>query len=361
MDTSTGHEAHWKLDGLKLSQFAILTGRNGVGKSRTCNVITNTIKSIAGRIGLQLGNKRIVIDTAENTSFEVIINTEQNSSNNLFIKEEKLFQIVNDERKFLFDRNNIYDSNISQTVQYSPPDNMLTFHVRRDKVSHPFIEEILREISKFHFVNFDEPKMLAVGKLLEKHLPMEMLPSMTPICFEQFVTEDKKKIILDQINSVGFLIEDIFVLSTVVAARGETQKVPMLYLKEKQVSSPYSIIQASSGMMKMIFLIVTLNLIESGSCILIDNIGDGLDYRRSIEAMRILEDKAKETQIIISTNNEFLLNQTDIRNWNILHRNGSVVKAYNYSNNKEKLIKFSDSGLSNYEYFRDEYYLEGPQ
>lgn len=360
-DETLKQKVCWKLDGLKLSQFTVLTGVNGAGKTRSCNVITNTIKSIISRVGLQLGNKHLVVNTAENMSFELVINVEQDESYKPFLKEEKLFQIINDEKKLLFDRDRIYDSNTSQLIQYRPPENALTFHVRRDMVSHPFIEDIFKSLNKYHFLDFEEPKALALGKIIGEHLPLEILPSMTPMCFEQFVTNEKKKTILDQINYVGFSIKDIFVMPTNILTKDGFKKVPMLYLKEENITAPYNIMQASSGMMKVIFLIVTLNLIEKESCILIDNIGDGLDYKRSIEAMRILEEKSKESQIIVSTNNEFLLNQTDIRNWNILHRNGPVVKAYNYVNNKDKLIKFSDSGLSNYEYFKEEYYLEGPK
>jgi AAA15 family ATPase/GTPase len=134
----------------------------------------------------------------------------------------------------------------------------------------------------------------------------------------------------------------------------------MLYLQEKGVQKTYSFIDASSGLKKALFLIVILYLLDKGSCVLIDNLGDGLDYKRSIEIVRILNDKAKEMQLIVCTNNESLLNYTDIRNWNVLHREGEHVKAFNYRNSKERILQFADSGLSNYEFFKEEYYFKGP-
>ena len=177
--------------------------------------------------------------------------------------------------------------------------------------------------------------------------------SFTSTIYQSFVTKEKKEIILDEINSLGFPIEDIEIQNVLLGDK----EIPLLYFKEKGVGK-YDIANASSGMKNIIFLITCLNLVEEGTCILIDNLGDGLDFKRSMEIVTILEEKAIDKQIIVCTNNEILLNQTDIRNWNILHRDGSNVKAYNYKNNKERLIRFADSGLSNYEYFMDQHYLE---
>jgi ABC-type Na+ transport system ATPase subunit NatA len=131
----------------------------------------------------------------------------------------------------------------------------------------------------------------------------------------------------------------------------------MLYFREKGVRGTYDFVQASSGMLKIIFLIVCLHLIENGSCVLIDNAGDGLDYKRSMDILSFIEEAAEDKQIILCTNNEILLNHTDIRNWNILFREGSMVRAYNYENSREKITKFADTGLCNYEYFQHQYFL----
>ena len=133
-------------------------------------------------------------------------------------------------------------------------------------------------------------------------------------------------------------------------------EIPMLYFKEKGVKGIYPYRDISTGMRNVIFLVVCLYLVKKGDCLLIDNVGDGLDYSCSKRIIEILEEKAKDKQVILCTNNEILLNQTDLRNWNVLSREGSTVTAYNYRNNKENILKFANSGLSNYEFFKDQYY-----
>lgn len=346
---------YWKLQGPKFSQFTIIAGQNSSGKTRTCNVIRNTVKKIIDPMKppLQLGKTDIAIDTSEDKSYKIIIYIEEEEDFNRAITKEELYEVRRNRKTMLFNRKTIYDARSKSRIRYSPPDESLTFHARRDKLSYPYLEDIVSAMRKFHFLDFEEPKAIAVISLAEIVLPIEILPSLTPACFQKMVDEDKKKEILNDINSLDFPIKNMFIKPRMIDGR----EVPFLYLEEKNVKGAYDFTQASSGMFKIIFLIVFLHLIEKGSCILIDNAADGLDYKRSMDILRIVEREAEHKQIILCTNNEILLNQTDIRNWNILYRLGSTVKAYNYTNSKERLSKFSDTGLSNYEYFRDEYFL----
>jgi hypothetical protein len=221
-------------------------------------------------------------------------------------------------------------------------------------LSYPYLEEIIGGMKNFYFLDFEETRAILTGGIPKERLPIRILPSLTPAVFEKMVSEDKKKEIIDDINSLDFPIRNMFVRPVIV----EGQRVPMLYFEEKGVRGTYNFPEASSGMVKVIFLIVFLHLIEEGSCILIDNAGDGLDYKRSINILPIVEKMAGNRQIVISTNNEILLNQIDMRSWNILYRDGSTVRAYNYENSKEQLTRFAETGLSNYEYFQSEYFLK---
>lgn len=344
-------KSNWVLDGLALTQFSMITGLNSVGKTRTCNVIKNTFKKIAMSLKPpQLGTTDLVFKTTDGKTYKLLLSVKQDESFNQVIKEEKLYEIDKDNSQMLFDRKEIFDCNLNKPFEYSPPDDSLTFHARRDKVSYPYIENIINDSTKFYFLQSESTGIYSA--IAKNRFPNEIDPGKTPSIFHELVTEEKKKIILDEINSLEFPIEDIIVRT--VSVNG--QEIPLLLFKEKGVGT-YDIANASSGMKTVIFLITCLNLVEDGACVLIDNLGDGLDHKRSMEIVPVLEEKALNKQIIVSTNNEILLNQTDIRNWNILHREGHNVKAYNYLNNRERLTKFADSGLSNYEYFMDQHYL----
>ena len=347
---------NWSLTGLKLSPFTIITGLNSAGKTRTCNLIKDFFlnKLLGYPKDLRIGDHNVLLKTSEDYSYRINIDISLDKNDNKVIKKDELHKIADGMSTLLYNRDKIYDMNLNKIVSYRPPKDSLTFHARRDEISYPYIEEIMREANNFYFLDFEELKIITVGKIIEKKLPKEILPSLTPAFFDLLVTKEIKNKILEEINLLGFAIKDISIEPIIIG----NQKAPMLFFKERGVKVPYDMIQASQGMNKIIFLIVILNLMEDGSCILIDNLGDGLDYKRSMDIVPIIEEKSNNKQIIMCTNNEILLNQTDIRNWNILHREGTKVRAFNYENNKDQLNKFADSGLSNYEYFMSKYYIE---
>jgi len=350
--TQSDSHHYWTLEGLAFSQFTLITGLNGVGKSRMCNIIKNTISRMTSPVEPTLGKTEISFKIHKNNLYTYLCEVEQGEKLKKLIIREELRQ--RGKKKPLFDRNKIYDSHSRRRVNYSPPEDQLSFHARRDQVRHDYIENIILAAKKFHFLDFGEPKMLRSGTEQLAYLPPEIPSSLTSLAFEQLVDPNKKSAILADINRMGFSVNDLFVKRVIMGG----QIVPMLFIKEDGVEGTFGFVEASTGMFKVIFLMVFLNLVEEGSCLLIDNAADGLDYKRSMLLPKLVERASKKNQIIMVSNNEILLNQTDIRNWNVLFREGPRVKAVNYKNSKERLSAFADSGLSNYEYFREEYFLD---
>jgi hypothetical protein len=350
--TQSESRHYWALEGLNLSQFTLIAGLNAVGKSRICRVIRNTISLMIFPGAPTLGKTEITFRIGKEKCYTYIKEVRQGNDLRKVIAREELHQ--RGKRKPLFDRNVIYDSRSGRRVPYSPPVDQLTFHSRRDRIRHDYIENIIGAAKKFHFLDFDEPKAYRVGTEPLAHLPLEIQPSLTSSAFEGLVDEEKKRSIIADINRMGFPITDMFVKKVIMGG----QIVPMLFIKEAGVKGTFGFVEASAGMFRIVFLMVFLNLIEEGSCVLIDNAADGLDYKRSMSLPKYVERASKKKQIIMVSNNEILLNQTDVRNWNVLSREGPKVKAYNYKNSKERLTKFADSGLSSYEYFKEQYYLD---
>ena len=59
-------------------------------------------------------------------------------------------------------------------------------------------------------------------------------------------------------------------------------------------------------------------------------------------------------QTIITSNDRFLINTVNLNCINILGRNGQIVKAYNYKNNKKVFKDFKYTGLNNFDLFSGE-------
>ena len=114
----------------------------------------------------------------------------------------------------------------------------------------------------------------------------------------------------------------------------------------------------SQGMYRALCLIVLFEYLLANKrqgTIIIDDLGEGLDYERSVRLTKLLFKKSSsaEFQLIVTSNDRFLINTVDIRNINFLSRQGHIVKSINYSNNKESFEKYMLSGLNNFDFLQN--------
>jgi len=101
-----------------------------------------------------------------------------------------------------------------------------------------------------------------------------------------------------------------------------------------------------------------LEFFETAGLILIDDIGEGLDFERSVafinSVIKITEES--DTQLVMSTNDRFVMNNVPLEYWCILSRNGGDCTVQNYRNSKELFDDFDYTGLSNFDFFSSQYY-----
>lgn len=122
--------------------------------------------------------------------------------------------------------------------------------------------------------------------------------------------------------------------------------------------------EMSQGMFRALSLLVQLNfslLSKIPSCILIDDIGEGLDYERSKNLIDLIIEKVKgsSVQVIMTTNDRFVMNNIPLEYWSVIHRVPKKSLFYNYQNSKEIFDDFLYSGLSNFDFLRTEFYTTG--
>ena len=120
----------------------------------------------------------------------------------------------------------------------------------------------------------------------------------------------------------------------------------------------------SQGMFRALSLIIQINYIlfsdNMNRCILIDDIGEGLDFNRAIKLIKLLIKKVnnKNIQLIMSTNDRFIMNNTPLKYWQFLIRKGRKVSIKNYENSKNIFDNLYKSGLSNFDLFSSKLYLK---
>ncbi len=117
-------------------------------------------------------------------------------------------------------------------------------------------------------------------------------------------------------------------------------------------------------MFRALSIIIQINyvvLADTPSCILIDDIGEGLDFDRSCCLIDVLISKAENSsvQLLMATNDRFVMNQVPLEYWSILDRQANHVTIRNYLNSKEIFDNFKFTGLNNFDFLAFDYLHAG--
>ena len=77
--------------------------------------------------------------------------------------------------------------------------------------------------------------------------------------------------------------------------------------------------------------------------------------------IKLLTEKAKKScvQLIMSTNDRFVMNNVPLEYWCVIQRYPDKSKIYNYTNAREIFEKFELTGLNNFDFFASGFYEEG--
>jgi len=92
----------------------------------------------------------------------------------------------------------------------------------------------------------------------------------------------------------------------------------VIFVQESDLSCRTRQIEMSSGMFRALNLAIQLNYwaeTNTQVCMLVDDIGEGLDFERATKLIALLIDKAKKHrfQIIMTTNDRFVMNNVPAR------------------------------------------------
>jgi predicted ATPase len=95
--------------------------------------------------------------------------------------------------------------------------------------------------------------------------------------------------------------------------------------------------------------------------VLIDDIGEGLDFERSLQLIKLLLKKAQGSgvQLIMATNDRFVMNTAPLETWSVLQRSGGDSRVFNYGNSKAKFDEFKFAGMNNFDFFATDFVSDG--
>jgi AAA15 family ATPase/GTPase len=359
---------HWELKDLTLGKINLLVGKNATGK-------TNTITRIAWLGDLLAGIQPQLLKPADYyAEFADAKDTykywlEISRQNIVF---EKL--VINGEEKFVRNDNGtgeIYADELNCKIKFQLPPNQLVVVSKRDIMQHPYLEELyawadgLRlyefgsSLGKDNFLSAPDKDDIIAN-------PREANSTIVSFVKGEHEFSDKfKESVMKSMERIGYELNEIGIATGSVSFPTDSfatrTNTFVLYVREEDSDAFILQSKISQGMFRALSIIIQITYIvlnELSTTILIDDIGEGLDFERSSKLIKLLieiAEKNENIQLVMSTNDRFVMNNVPLKYWQVIQRKGGECKVFNYQNSKEKFDEFKYMGLNNFDFLATDY------
>lgn len=358
---SEGTPQEWYLDNLELDKINLLVGKNASGKSRALNIISGIAKLMSGtaKISFAPGNYDLKFSwDGKEIRYQV-----------KFVDEKVVEESFSLDNKVLLNRGiggegNIWAEDIEggKEIRFQTPISELAIVARQDSIQHKFLEPLFLWASSMRHYPFGSPlgkdHFAVLNPTKDRNEQLDGKDTnLVVLLYKQ--AEEKfglkfKKAVMKDLQSTGYKVEDMGVGAPVSIRLSNSLGSPVgLFVKEKDLPGITDQTGMSQGMFRALSLLIQINYSQFekvSTCILIDDIGEGLDFDRSCQLIDLIREKAKksDTQLIMSTNDRFVMNRVPLEEWSVLQRTGNHVKVLNINNSKELFEEFKFTGLSNF-------------
>ena len=354
-----GTPREWKIEGVQLGPVNLLVGSNASGKTRTLNVISGLAKLLSGatKVSLLSGDYDV---TFSNESAE--LHYKLKISDSKVTHESFAVGDTNYLERGAGGAGKIWAQKLNNFIDFQVPENELAAVSRRDSIQHPYFEPLNQWGESLYHYYFGTPLGKDHFAIIDSRTKREINPrdpNQVIGIFRQGVKEFGEPFIESikrDMGAVNYLIDDIGVREPVSIVIHEPQGIVVLYVKETGLGDITDQVDMSQGMFRALSMIIQLNYSEmckKPSCILIDDIGEGLDFDRSCALIKLLMGKAEaeSVQLVMSTNDRFVMNTVPLEAWTVLRRVGTKIKVHNYANSRERFDQFKFTGMNNFDFF----------
>ncbi len=359
----------WELQEFQLNNINLIVGNNASGKSRTLNVIYGLARMLLSpKILYNCGAYTAVFEKGDS---EITYEIEFNQG--IIILEKMVL-----DQRLLFSRNadglgEILNSEIKQMVKFKVPKNEMLVY-RRDEIQFPYLEDLFFWASNTRYFRFSkEQEKLTLSIVDSNKAPLESFNFTDGNqAIEVFRLANEKygakyvALLIADFNKIGYSVSsiDLGQLHSIKVSNPIGDRIYGLRVKENDRTGNTDQNEMSDGMFRVLSILIHYNyyvLEEKALNILIDDIGEGLDFERSGELIKILIEKSKHNQIqlIMSTNDKFVMNHTSLDYWQLISRVGGVVKMRNKHNSAKEFEEFRFVGLNNFDFFSTDFYKTG--
>jgi len=366
---NAGQNIEWLIDNVSLGEINLVVGKNSSGKTRTLNALSDLVSMLTGKGTSASGPvsyELLFRNSEDQMKYELAYNLETIKMERLSVGEEMVLERGEGGKgkvKYEGTPGSIF-------LEFEIPHDELACYAKRDRLQHPFIEIIHAwavSLRRFDFSGDLGKSRYALKSSFEaKEIDWSITTnSLVPVIT---VAEDEypefRALILKDMQKIGYELEDFGIMHSSERYGNTGQDRYAVYTTEKGLEKQVTQRDMSQGMFRAFSVLAQVNyyfLCKQRGCVIIDDIGEGLDFTRAKQLVQVLIAKAEESriQLIMSTNDSFIMNSVDIVSWAVIVREGHKISLYNYANSKEIFEEFKFTGLNNFDFYASEFFKSG--
>ena len=351
----------WKVEGLQLGPTNLLVGTNATGKSKVVRILAGLAILLSGerKIALLSGSYDVTFDhEGKIFRYELGIKDSKIIRENLSIDGEARLE------RGEGGQGRLWAEKVGQFMDFQIPDTELTVLARRDPIQHSFFQPLNdwgKSMYQYHFSTLMGKDRLGVidarkpaAGVLDPRDPNQIIGIYRK--GQQAFGEKFKDAIKRDMGEVGYLIDDVGTQRPISVIPQNQATVIALYVKETGLGEITDQVEMSQGMFRALAMLIQLNFSEMtqrAGWVLVDDVGEGLDFERSCNLTKLLMKKAEASskQLIMTTNDRFLMNATPAESWTVLRRVGQTLKVHNYENSKARFEELRSTGMNAPDFF----------
>jgi predicted ATPase len=366
---NAGQKIEWLIDEVSLGEINLIVGKNSSGKTRTLNALSDLVGMLLGRgtnAGGPVSYELKFRNEESSLNYELACDTDTVRMERLYVREELVLERGEEGSGRIK-----YESTPGSIfLDFEIPHDQLACYAKRDRLQHPFIEIVhdwATSLRRFDFSgDLGKTRYALKSSFDTKEMDWSITNnSLVPVLT---VAQDKyplfHKQVIEDMRKISYELEDFGVMHFTERFGSSGQDRYAIYTTEAGLEKQVTQRDMSQGMFRAFSVLSQLNFyIQSGhrGMVIIDDIGEGLDFSRAKQLVQVLIIKAAEAgiQLIMSTNDSFIMNAVDIQHWAVIVREGNKISLFNYENSKEIFEEFKFTGLNNFDFYASEFFKSG--
>lgn len=352
-----GQPQEWRISGLKLGTVNLLVGENATGKTRALNIIHALAQMFLRKQGFREAHW-ITRFEDEGTELQYSVRISQGT-----VCQEELIENDSSKLERHEDGSGLIEAvEEKKRIKFKVPTSEPAVLTKRDLAQHPFLEPLYAWANSVLYYPFGTPMGRDhLGLFIDGGAKVDPSDYQAVVAIfrdgaKEFPNEFEDEVKADM-DRIGYDLKEVG-LDVVPHLRSNVPipgPVHGLYVQERDLKDRTWQPKMSQGMFRALSLIIQTvygQLTTVPSCVIVDDIGEGLDHDRSTKLIQVLMDRAKKSkiQLIMATNDRFVMNAVPLEAWSCLRRTSGGCEVLNLENSKDLFDEFRLTGLNNFDF-----------